>query len=620
MMSRLLSRIQNRLVIAFLTVTTLPLVALAILITRSHLAAIEQQATQAAADRTLLRARRIQDFLLTAQTDILYLSQVPTLESLVESRTAGGADEAFWHDKTGKQLETFAARKAVYSNVAYVEPDGRELLRVTRDGSSARIVGGSELRNWAGKPVFVQGMSMLAGQTRVQLSNSGPSSTAIYTARVLPRSGSGGLLLLELPLANLWALAGGRDDPQLDVALLDRQGRAMYGEASTDDVELAAHVASGQAGRWIDEQQRIVTFLPLYPSQADPSEAWYFVGRGSREEALVAVASHRTIFIAFLCVALALAAGLSVVLARQLTRPITYLRDAARQIGGGHFDVPLENTTGDEIGELAEGLERMAAELKDSHENLERQVEQKTRELVEAQRLSQIGRIAAGIAHEINNPIGIISMYSQMLLERLPPDDRMTDRVRLIEQKASQISGIVQALLQLARKGPMRPTDVDLAAVLRDVLAAAMVPAPRKPIDVREQISPDLPHVQADATQLATLFGNLVRNAVQAMPEGGQLALEATRDGDARVCVRIADTGTGIRPEDLPHLFEPFYTTRPYGSGTGLGLALAREIVDRHGGTLRAETAVGRGTTFIVTLPVRLPAEAGGEDAGDQAA
>ena len=225
-------------------------------------------------------------------------------------------------------------------------------------------------------------------------------------------------------------------------------------------------------------------------------------------------------------------------------------------------------------------------------------------QLIHSAKMASLGVMAGGIAHEVRNPLGIISAGAQLLQEH--PDDaqlrsQCTEKIYSATQRASLI---IENLLKFARPQSEQMSELDLHTVLEETLALLAHQMTLQKVMLRKEIQPDLPRVHGNPALLQQVFTNLILNACNAMPQGGTLTV-ATRATEAReVEVRFADTGCGIPPENLPKMFVPFFTTMPVGRGTGLGLAISYSIVQQHRGTIEVDSQVGKGTTFTVWLPV----------------
>lgn len=223
-------------------------------------------------------------------------------------------------------------------------------------------------------------------------------------------------------------------------------------------------------------------------------------------------------------------------------------------------------------------------------------------QLLHAERLSTMGTLASSLAHEINNPLSVIVGFAQDLLTELPKDCGQVEGLKIIEQEALRCGRVLQRLLNFTRAHPPELADVEPGKLMQTAMALVRPQAKKLGIETRLRIAKTLPALPGDPTQLEQLFLNLALNALQAMPTGGRLTLQAD-PAEGAVRFIVADTGHGIDAEDLPRVFEPFFSKRQ-GAGTGLGLAVAKRIVDGHRGSIRLESEPGKGTRAVVVLPV----------------
>ena len=234
--------------------------------------------------------------------------------------------------------------------------------------------------------------------------------------------------------------------------------------------------------------------------------------------------------------------------------------------------------------------------------------------LMQSEKLASMGQLAAGIAHEVNNPLGTVLMLSHTLLEELPPDSPHREDLALIASEAERCRKIVSGLLQFARKNKVEARTTNLCGLVEKTVQMLRIPCN---IRVRYEHAVQDLRAEVDRDQLAQVLTNLINNAVDAMPDGGVLTLRTGGD-DQRVWFAVCDTGVGIPPENRKKIFEPFFTTKNPGKGTGLGLSVTYGIVKMHHGDIRVEsnadpTAGPTGTTFTVTLPRQRPTSAGAE-------
>lgn len=301
--------------------------------------------------------------------------------------------------------------------------------------------------------------------------------------------------------------------------------------------------------------------------------------------------------------------------ARKISRPIHALTKAAQRVAQGDYSQKLPVESKDEVGYLAasfnamtSGLARADEELCEWAQNLERKVEERTAELkamqahlLQSEKMAAIGKLAAGVAHEINNPLTGVLTNSSLLLKDFPPADPRHDDLQTIVNETLRCRKIVQGLLDFARQTTPQKQPLNMNQVVEDVLALVRNQAIFRNIAIEVDKDPALPNVMADGDQMRQVVLNIILNAADAMQQGGKLRIASRHDARSKtVLIKISDTGPGIPEEMKSRLFEPFFTTKK--TGTGLGLAIAYGIVERHRGTLRVESELGRGTTFLITL------------------
>jgi two-component system, NtrC family, sensor kinase len=349
--------------------------------------------------------------------------------------------------------------------------------------------------------------------------------------------------------------------------------------------------------------------------------------------------------IAYTACALALIACLSWFFVwRVVAVPVKALERGTERLAAGDLGYQIDVQSKDEIGELADSFNDMSRQLRSEHnENLawtrtlEERVEQKTRELkrvhehaLHTEKMASIGKMAAVLAHEINNPLSGILTYAKLLkkwTERLGTESAPTspetlsavsrrrreisDALDLIATESRRCGDLVKNLLTFSRTTPMNLQATDLNQIVERSLRLVQHQLDLAQIHVEPQLEPSLPRVLCDAAQIEQVLVALIVNALDAMPQGGNLWL-TTSSNRENSCVRIVvrDDGTGIAPEILSRLFEPFLTTKETGRGVGLGLAISRSILERHSGSIEVQSEVGRGTTFTVTLPWEIEADA----------
>jgi len=290
---------------------------------------------------------------------------------------------------------------------------------------------------------------------------------------------------------------------------------------------------------------------------------------------------------------------ISLGLGRRIIRRIRILTGAAQAVAAGNLDYRLTPSKISGFNILDEAFNNMSKSLKDRDERLQKLHEQ----LVRSAKLTALGEMAAGVAHEINNPLGGILLYSNLVLEDIPEDGTARENMTKIIHQTNRCKSIVQGLLDFARKpaGTMKPLQIN--DVIRTALNLVKDQSIFHGIRVEARLAENIPEIEGDPSSLEQVFINLFINAADAMKEkGGELKIATDLKGD-RVRVSISDTGQGIDREHLPHIFEPFFTTKGPGQGTGLGLSIAYGVIKSHNGTIDAESTPGSGTTFMISLP-----------------
>ncbi|MEP0774723.1 MAG: HAMP domain-containing protein [Acidobacteriota bacterium] len=283
-----------------------------------------------------------------------------------------------------------------------------------------------------------------------------------------------------------------------------------------------------------------------------------------------------------------------------LIRPILHLHQTMKRAGRGEYAARAMVRRGDEVGELADAFNRMMDELEEGHER----EEVRRSQLLHTEKMAAVGTLAAGVAHEVNNPLaGILTCIEQIRAN--PEDPELRQRyLDLMEDGIRRIAHIVENLLDFSRPRDIRPEPTPINHNLLHVVELLEYQLRKARVEVKLELDPGEPIVLADHFQMEQLFLNLMLNAMQAMPAGGVMTLR-TRVRGALVVVEVIDTGTGIPEEIRDRIFEPFFTTREVGEGTGLGLAVSYSIVTGHRGSIEVESSPGQGSTFRVRLPLR---------------
>jgi len=377
------------------------------------------------------------------------------------------------------------------------------------------------------------------------------------------------------------------------------EGRVLQGERTENGERLAVAM-------------RPVTNVDSCQKCHDPRQRYNIVLERSLAPAEASVASNRNLLIAYGVVIFVLVGVvLWLLIVRLVTQPVSQVLEQMRKVQAGDLNVRVAAQTKDEIGELATGFNRMLQSLdaakRELHESHEKQIQQ-------AGKLASIGELAAGIAHEIRNPLAGIGAAVEVLSEN-GGNGQQGEIVAEIRRQIARLNATLRELLDFSRQRDPEIAACAVSDIIKPMLGLIRPDAQKQHVRIVEQCPADLPPICADSSQVQQAVLNVLLNAVQAMPDGGTLTVRAEtlnkvlRPGhDRSVRVSICDTGNGIAPENLRKIFSPFFTTKH--RGTGLGLAITRTIVEKHRGVIEVTSDVGRGSTFTLEFAAWAPSEA----------
>ena len=450
-------------------------------------------------------------------------------------------------------------------------------------------------------------------------------------------------------------------DPQLNIIASKKSG--LINTRSTDPL-LQKAIQSGELRAEIEKSGNFLS--TYYKKMLLYSPLWYqgkIIG-GIQIEVFIGdlmtnlLESQKIITITVIFDAIVLIIFGSFLLSRVLVKPIKDLVRLTQKISEGDFSQKIEETSKNEIGMLIGSFNRMVERLKENQESLEnyleslestnKQLKEAQEELIRSEKLASIGRFAAGVAHEVGNPLGAVLGYTSLLKKEGVDREESKDYLKRIEGEIERINKIVRELLDFARPSKLEIREVEINKIIESTLSLVSHQKNFKNIETQLDLQSNLPLIKGDESQLSQVFINIILNAIDAMPTGGILQIQ-TQDhvleylyadrfqrisfprrksdpvesdyshlrksdpfsalltkfsrGDRLVKVRIADTGSGIEKKDLENIFDPFFTTKPPDKGTGLGLSISLKIVESLGGEIRVESNVGKGTAFEVYFP-----------------
>lgn len=375
--------------------------------------------------------------------------------------------------------------------------------------------------------------------------------------------------------------------------------------------EFEIHGAVGRTLRAVDGGQVLELTVPAFgPTGERLLSVRYWIAYDSVDARLAELRRQ------FLTIALVAVVGVLIVaaaVARRVTRPLKQLTDGVRAVGRDELMTRIAVGSRDEIGALATAFNDMAASLARSRAELTTKNEELLRgnqelrelqeQLVRSTRLAVIGQLAAGVSHEIDNPVGIILGHAELLLEELPPDDPQGDDLRAIIDECKRCKRITGGLLSFARSGSVRHEAVNFNQLIRETVASLQPQKIFKRITFSFMIDEDIPPIWGDADQLRQVLVNLLLNAAQAMDGEGRIDFSVRTDGES-LLIDIDDTGPGISPAERERIFEPFVSTKPPGAGTGLGLSICRRLIDDHDGQINVLSAPTGGARFKLIFPL----------------
>ena len=298
--------------------------------------------------------------------------------------------------------------------------------------------------------------------------------------------------------------------------------------------------------------------------------------------------------------------------------PLRDLETGASRLASGNLEQPIPVRSDDEFGQLSASFNTMTAALKNSRQELrewgntlEQKVEKRTKELraaqaeaVRGEKLASVGLLAAGIAHELNNPLTGILTFSHLIRQKMPDGSPDAEDLDLVIRETKRCAAIIRRLLDFAREKTPEKKFADLNQIIEDTARIVERPAHLRDIQISMELDPQLPRVWVDADLIKQVVMNILVNAQHAIEEKGAITVRTRRAAGDKVEISIIDTGCGIAEKDLQRIFDPFFTTKGVGKGTGLGLSVSHGIVQAHGGSIEVASTPGEGSTFRVYLPI----------------
>jgi two-component system NtrC family sensor kinase len=380
----------------------------------------------------------------------------------------------------------------------------------------------------------------------------------------------------------------------------DKQGKQVVGMAKAIYNEESCYLASCH---FHPPRQRILGVLDTIVSLESM-------------QTLINYYRNRIVFLTILLL-LSISLAITFFTHRLVNRPVKKLLTQTTRIAQGDFDALVHNTSHDEMGELSDAFNQMTASLKSARmeleewgKNLEAKVAERTSEikqiqtqLIRSEKLVSLGRLVAGITHEINNPLTGILMFANLIRSNPKLDLSLKNDTDVIINEAMRCAKIVKGLLDFSRESIPQKKPASLSQVMEGTLTLIGRQSNFHNINIVKDYQPDLPLIPIDENQIEQVFINMLLNASQSMSGGGTITIKTYTEKDEYACLKITDTGTGIAEENMGKIFDPFFTTKS-DKGTGLGLSVSYGIIERHDGKIEVQSKMNQGTTFVIKLPV----------------
>lgn len=290
----------------------------------------------------------------------------------------------------------------------------------------------------------------------------------------------------------------------------------------------------------------------------------------------------------------------------RIMQPVTHLIRASAEISSGNLSPDIGPISKDDMGRLQKNFVIMADALKEKEQR--HKVEHETR-LLQSEKQASVGKLAAGVAHEINNPLTAVLTFTHLILKRKDMPKEVREDLEIVKTQTERVRKIVKSLLDFSRQTEINPESLDINQLIEESVGLMRNQALIRDVNLSFQGANNLPTLTLDRNQFQSVLINMIINALDATPPGGHIDIRTMKvsvNNESGVKISIADTGSGISPGDMEQLFDPFFTTKEVGKGTGLGLAVTAGIIERHGGTIKVQSQEDEGTTFTIWMPCRV--------------
>lgn len=386
-------------------------------------------------------------------------------------------------------------------------------------------------------------------------------------------------------------------DLRVSTNVMTLEGERAIGTRVSEEV---SQVVFGQGKEFVGQafvvnQDYITRYDPIQDHSGEVIGILYVGSKQASFQRLVNLFNQRIVLVAIGTIFLTILIATPV--SHVVTWPLKQLKslvEANQRVAEGDMSVRVSVHTRGEIGLLESSFNSMLDTLQATQD-----------QLIQTEKLASIGQLAAGVAHELNNPLGTILLYSDILLNEIPPDSSQKKDLEIIINETKRCKWIVSTLLEFARHNQVNAQSTDLNCLIQYVVEVEEKHFEEELIEFKTEFDKNLPEIQIDPGQIQQVLFNLIENAIEAMPKGGSITIKTRNEPAEMVTIEIEDTGVGIPPEQLSLLFKPFYTTKPMGKGVGLGLSIVYGIIKLHRGQVSVQSSADTGTKFIIQLPIK---------------
>ena len=585
------------------------------------------------------RAKDIERTFINAHKDINYLRSSLAMQFLLDIPDSKSDAAIYWRSLVEREMDLFLSMRPECESVGLIDEYGDEVLVLFKSGGRITSLSDDQKRNRLTAPFYVGAASLEKfAVAAIQMRNSvepGRDLASVtllrYATKVFDKLGKPRFVVyMDLNGSELsrW-LSLTSFERRRPAALVTSGGNYIYNpyvqpiEAGsratvTNNVKeefpssVFNQLVSGRRGVISDDADNLFSYISIYPQIGNMDFFYVVFDKYPRDLIFPGIEAIKETYMKGALAALVLCLGLSALLSWALTRNVAKLRDGVESLGRRELDFRLDIKSGDEIESLARSYNAMADSLQEYSQTLERKVEDRTervkeveRQLASAEKLAAIGFLAAGVAHEINNPISVIATRLELIrreLKKGKADEIILKDLDAISRHAERISKIAGGLLTFARDAESKIEDVDLNKAVERVMALLDGQIKGKGLETKLALDPGARPAQANGLGVEQVMYNLIHNALQATPSGGTITVSTFATDDGLVAFRVSDTGPGIPKENAGRVFEPFFTTKDPGQGTGLGLSISYGLVKDFGGSITLDSPSGAGAMFTVKL------------------